>query len=65
MDLGIRGKRAAALRQKNDARIDFHPADVTSERDRAAVFAKWPAVDILCCVAVPPAAWRLLRKSAI
>jgi 3-oxoacyl-[acyl-carrier protein] reductase len=38
---------AAALRQKNDARIDFHPADVTSEQDRAAVFAKWPAVDIL------------------
>jgi 3-oxoacyl-[acyl-carrier protein] reductase len=38
---------ADALRQKNGDRIDFHPADVTSEQDRAAVFAKWPAVDIL------------------
>jgi 3-oxoacyl-[acyl-carrier protein] reductase len=38
---------AAALREKNGDRIDFHPADVTSEHDRAAVFEKWPAVDIL------------------
>lgn len=38
---------ADVLKQENGANVEFHPADVTSEQDRAAVFAKWPAVDIL------------------